>query len=72
MTHLTQQVDHAFRRHRPVAVHEPLEVETLQEFHHVIEAPIVGHTEVEELHRVRRREAGCHLRFTLESSDDVV
>ena len=72
MTDLPQEVDGPFRRHRSVPLHQCLEVEAVQQLHHVVEAAIVGDAKVEELHGMRRRETGGELRLVLESAYRVV
>ena len=53
VAHLAQQIDHALGGSGAITLHQPLEVEAIEQLHHVIEAAIVGHTEVEELDGVR-------------------
>ena len=53
MTHLTDQVNHAPRRHRAELVHDPLGVQPIEELHHVVKSPIVRDAKVEEVHGVR-------------------
>ena len=57
--------------HRACCGHEMpdqgLEVETVEQLHHVVQPAVFGDTEVVELHRVRRRERGGGARLALEA-----
>src|SRR6185436_6377855 len=56
MTHLTQHVDGSLRRDRSRATHELVDVESVEQLHHVVERAVGGDAEIEELHCVRRSE----------------
>src|SRR6185436_4321644 len=57
---------------RSEAVHDALEVETLQQLHHVVEAAALIHAEVVELHGMRRAQTRRHLCLALESTDELL
>ena len=69
---LAQQHDHALGRLRPEARDDALEIEPVEQLHHVIEAAAVVDAEVVELHGVRRPQAGGHLRLALEAADELL
>jgi len=50
---LPQDVHHPFRRERSAAPDERLQVEPLEQLHHVVERAVAGDAEVEQVHRVR-------------------
>ena len=54
------------------APHERVGVESVEQLHHVVERAVVGDAEIEELHGVRRAEAGDDLRLALEPSSRVL
>ena len=68
---LAQEHDHALGRLRPEAVHDVLQIETLQQLHDVVEAAAVVDAEVVELHRMRRAQTGGDLRFALEAAHQL-
>ena len=67
--HLAQEVDDPLRRQRPVLPDQGIEVETVEQLHHVVEPAVLGDAEVVELHRVRGREGSGGARLTLEAHD---
>ncbi len=67
--HLEQDVNDARRRQRTVLLHQRLEIEPVEHFHHEIEGLVVRHPEVVYLHAVRRPETGSGLRLSAEPLD---
>ena len=67
---LAQEVDDPLRRQRPELLDQRLEVEAVEQLHHVVERAVVGDAEVVELHRVRRRERGGGARLALEAAHE--
>ena len=53
MAHLPQQVNGSRRRYRTMLSNEPVEIESVQQFHHVVERTVGRDAEVEQIHRVR-------------------
>ena len=66
VTDLTKQKDRPFGGHRAVPPDECIEVEAVEQLHHVIETAVAGDAEIPELHGVRRAQPGRDLRFALE------
>ena len=64
---LLQQEYGPLRRQRTVTFDQPLQVHAAQPLHHVVEAPRLGHAEVEQLHRVRRLQLRGRLRLAREA-----
>ena len=65
---LPQQVRDAICRQRAEVADQRLEVASDQQLHHVVERPIVGEAEVEQIDRVGRIEDSSRLRLSLESA----
>ncbi len=63
---LAEQVHRPLRRHRTESPDERIRIEAVEQLHDVVEGPVVRDPEVEELHGVRRAEAGNGLGFLLE------
>ncbi len=66
---LIDEVDHAGRRLRAVLLHQSVEIEAVEELHHVVEGPVVGPAEVVELDRVRGSEARGDLSLGFEPGE---
>jgi hypothetical protein len=49
MADLAQQIDGTRRRDRAETFYERVEVQPLEEFHHIVEGPLLGDTEVVEI-----------------------
>ena len=64
---LAQDVDDPLRRQRPVLPDQGVEVEPVEQLHHVVQPAVLGDAEIVELHRVRRRERGGGARLALEA-----
>jgi hypothetical protein len=50
---LAQDVDDPLRRLRPVLPDQSIEIEPVEQLHHVVQPAVLGGAEVVELHRVR-------------------
>ena len=70
VAHLPEQEDGPVRRHGSELAHERLQVAPGQQLHHVVERPIVGQPEVEDLDGVRRAERGRGPGLALEAAHD--
>ena len=68
---LAEEHDHPLRRLRSEAVDDVLQVEPLQQLHDVVEGAGVVDAEVVELHGMRRPQPRRHLRFALETADQL-
>jgi hypothetical protein len=71
VAHLAEQVDRPLGRHGPVALHKPVEIEAVEQFHHIIESAIVGDAEVPELYGVRGTKLRRDLGFAFESAQHL-
>lgn len=69
LAHLPEYVHDAARRERPRLAHEPLQVETVQVLHHIIEGADRGAPEVVHRDGVGIREARRELRLALEAAE---
>ena len=69
LAHLPEDVHDAARRQRSLAAHEPLEVDSVEVLHHVIERALGRPAEVVHRHGVRVREPRRQLRLALEAPE---
>jgi len=67
VTRVPQELKRPLGGNGPETIHEIFQVEAVEQLHHVVERPVVGHAEVVELDRVRRTHPGGRLRFAPES-----
>ena len=51
--------------------HQGVEVDTVEQLHHVVERSVLAQPEIVELDGVRRLEFHCHLSLALEASEPV-
>jgi len=49
-------------------LHQPIEIEAVEQLHHVVKRSIVSHSEIVEIHGVRRSKLRRDLRFPLEAA----
>ena len=70
MARLSQEVDSSLGRQRSILLHQLIEIEARQEFHHVVERTIVRVAEVVDFDRVPMREFGSGADLTFESSQE--
>ena len=66
---LAQDVDGPLRRQRPVLPYQAVEIEAVEQLHHVVEPAVLSGAEVVELHRVRRLERGRGAGLPLEAPE---
>ena len=66
---LAQDVDDSLRRQRPVLPDQRIEIDSVQQLHHVVQPAIVSGAEVVELHCVGRLERGGRASFALEAPE---
>ena len=64
---LAEDVDDPLRRQRPVLPDQGVEIEAVEQLHHVIQPAVLGGAEVVELHGVRGFERGRGAGFALEA-----
>src|SRR5262245_43065169 len=67
VAHLPQDVNSPFGRHWTEAIDQRLQVESVEQLHHVIERTVCRYTEIVQLDRVRRAERCGGLRLALEA-----
>ena len=67
VAHLPQQVDGPLGRQRAEPLDQRVQVEPVQQLHHVVERAVVGHAEVVELDGVRRAQRRGGLGLALEA-----
>ena len=69
---LAQDVDGPLGRNRAEAAEQRVGIEPVEQLHDVVEGPVVGIAEIEELHGVGRAEPGDHLGLALEPAHRLV
>ena len=67
-----QEMGGPLRGHGPEAADERLQVEPVQDLHHVVERPLPRHPEVVQVHGVGRVKGGGGLGLALEAPDEVL
>ena len=67
---LAQDVDDPLRRQRPVLSDQGVEIQAIEQLHHVVQPAVLGGAEVVELHRVRGLERGGRAGFALEAPEE--
>ncbi len=66
---LAQEVDHPLRRQRPVLPDQGIEIQPVEQLHHVVQPAVLGGAEVVELHRVGGLERGGRAGLALEAPE---
>ena len=67
---LAQDVDDPLRGQRPVLPDQGIEIQAVEQLHHVVQPAVLGGAEVVELHRVRGLERGGSAGFPLEAPEE--